>query len=750
MKKYLTIFLVLLSGVVTGGEPVFVINGKTFPVAAFQLTIRPAAGAVQQKAASELQRYLKLATGVEIPISDNSDPGDHPQIIVSGFDGSASLPNTGQWGDDAYSIEVQTDRISISGGQHKGVLYGVYEFLEHDIGCRFWAPGAEYIPQTDRIVLPAGVRSGSPAFTSREVYYAGMDDQDFADKMRTDRHAWKGAENWGLWVHTMFTLVPPEKYFDQHPEYYAFMAGKRSKTQLCLSNPEVLRITVAALRELMKEKPEARYWSVSQMDTYGNCECDLCRATDEKEGSPSGSMIKFVNQVAASFPDKVISTLAYQYTRKAPRFIKPAGNVNIMLCTIECDRSKPLEADTSAGSFTHDLREWAAISQNILVWDYVIQFTNMLAPFPNLPVLQPNVQLFEKYHVTSLFEQGCRGTYSENQELRQYLLAKLLWNPHLNTDSLQREFLQGYYGTAGSYIGKYLHKMEKALQASGKWLWIYGSPIQETDSYLGPDHLLEYRDLFTRAMKAVEDDSVLTRRVIMARLPLDYAMLEIKKKYITGENGFMEETSSGWRVKPGVEEQVGTFARTASRCGVKTLHERSLPPETYEEQTIDFFNHAYTSHLAKNRPYRLDFQPADKYSAEGDGSLTDGKRGSANYYVLWQGFEESDLVAVVDLEDQVEIKYLGAEFLQDLASWIFYPTSLVISISTDGKQYEEVARFDSLAYSDPVLIRETGKVIAPSRARYVKFHAVNTAHCPAWHIGHGGKAWLFADELIVN
>ena len=221
-----------------------------------------------------------------------------------------------------------------------------------------------------------------------------MDDQDFANKMRCDRNAWKGAEDWGMWVHTMFSLVPPEKYFDTHPEYYALMAGKRGKTQLCLTNPDVLKITIEELGKKMKEKPGAKYWSVSQMDTYGSCECNACKAIDDREGSPSGTMIEFINKVAAAFPDKVISTLAYQYTRTAPKKIKPASNVNIMLCTIECDRNKPIDSDTSKGSFYCDLRDWSKISDNILVWDYVIQFTNMIAPFPILHVLQSNIRLF--------------------------------------------------------------------------------------------------------------------------------------------------------------------------------------------------------------------------------------------------------------------------------------------------------------------------------------------------------------------
>lgn len=702
-----------------------------------------------------------MISGVKLKIVDETESQSSREIII-GYSGRFPASGISRSLDpDGFEIKIQWPMIFIAGGSHKGTLYGVYEFLEKYFRCRFWAPGAELIPRLSEIMLPKEAVVVNPAFRFREVHYAGMDGQDFADKMRLDRHAWKGGENWGMWVHTMFTLVPPEKYFDSHPEYYALMGGKRAKTQLCLTNPDVLQITTDELKKRMNENPDAQYWSVSQMDTYGSCECAACKGTltgphgeviPHPQGavSPSDQMIAFVNKVASAFPDKVISTLAYQYTRAAPRHVKPASNVNIMLCTIECDRSRPLESDTSAGSFVADLKDWSAIADDILVWDYVIQFTNMLAPFPNLPVLQPNIRLFKKYRVSSVFEQGCRGTYSENQELRQYLLAKLLWNPEVNVDSLTRQFLDGYFGAAGPFIGKYLVEMTGALQESGKTLWIYGSPMQETDAFLSPENIRSYNALFDLAEKAVAGDSTLMNRVSKARLPLRYAMLEIAKKNITGPDGFIELQGSTAVVRNGVTTQLNEFVALAKRYDVKTLHERNLPPDEYARVTSRFFQNAFTDHLAKGKSYTLSIDPRPKYSAEGMGTLTDGKRGTANYYVLWQGFEENDLTAVVDLGASAVISYVGAEFLQDYASWIFYPETVRMSISEDGLNFKEVTAFDSLSFPDPLVIAETGKKIPPVNGRYVKFLIKNIGHCPSWHIGHGGKAWVFLDELIVN
>ena len=88
-----------------------------------------------------------------------------------------------------------------------------------------------------------------------------------------------------------------------HPEYYSLIAGKRQPgTQLCLSNPEVLQVLIESLKNKIQEKPASTYWSVSQDDNDRYCQCDACKALNEKYGKvPSGSIIYFVNQVAKEY-----------------------------------------------------------------------------------------------------------------------------------------------------------------------------------------------------------------------------------------------------------------------------------------------------------------------------------------------------------------------------------------------------------------------------------------------------------------
>src|ERR1019366_5650033 len=112
----------------------------------------------------------------------------------------------------------------------------------------------------------------------------------------------------------------------------------RKETQLCLSNPEVLAIALAKVRDWLRADPEVSIVSVSQNDWENPCQCPACRAVDEEEGNFSGSLIRFVNRIAEAIepehPHVAIDTLAYLYTRKAPRRVRPRHNVIVRLCSI--------------------------------------------------------------------------------------------------------------------------------------------------------------------------------------------------------------------------------------------------------------------------------------------------------------------------------------------------------------------------------------------------------------------------------
>jgi len=170
------------------------------------------------------------------------------------------------------------------------------------------------------------------------------------------------------------------------------------------------------------------------------------------------------NSIAAEFPDKQISTLAYQFTRAAPQNIKPLDNVNIMFCSIECNRSMALIDDPRSADFVQEMKDWAALTDNIYMWDYVVQFENYLCPFPNFNTFQKNIRFFNENNVDMIFEQGSNTSWSDMKELKLYLLSKLAWDVNANVDSLTNRFFEVYYQEAAGPIRSYFDLVHQRLQ----------------------------------------------------------------------------------------------------------------------------------------------------------------------------------------------------------------------------------------------------------------------------------------------
>lgn len=517
------------------------------------------------KGAKVLQHYLFEISGAKLPVKrDSGLPGLNKEILVGKVSRAetALLPYD-KMGKDGIYIENNGKQLVLTGGPKKGVEYAVYTFLEKYLGCKKYTSSFEVIPRQKTIKLPPIADLQVPDFSFREVFYHHAYDAKFMAWHKLHSHTKRGEEpaEWGHWVHTFHNFLNPEEYGESHPEYFSYYDGKRHpglvpswdgksvqpESQLCLTNPEVLEIVCENLQKAIDEKPDALYWSVSQNDNVNYCQCEHCAALDAKYAAYApeekmyathsgeypalgmGSMLTFVNKVAERFPDKIISTLAYQYTRVPPKDIVPRENVNIMLCSIESTRNEPME--TGDPDFSNDLKGWGKITDNILVWDYNIQFANLLAPFPNLRTLQPNISFLRDNNVSAVFAQGNIQSGGESAEIRAYLLAKLLWDPDLDVDKEMERFWKAYYGKAAPFLQNYSDLLHDNNQGyTGRKMSIFGSPKQETDSFLSPELLSRYNLLFDKAEKAVKRNPEQLRRVKSARLPVIFAMLEIIKE----------------------------------------------------------------------------------------------------------------------------------------------------------------------------------------------------------------------------
>lgn len=550
---------------------------------AYRIYVPAAASECERFAAEELRSHLEAICGVSLPVVSSIGAGESEYLLWVGAPPAPREAETPVVLDGLASEgivnAVRGGRIILTGASPRGVLYAVYRFLEEVLGVRWFAPELTHIPQKAFLAIDVfDDYRYSPAFEYRNCFvYNSLKFPLWAARNRMNAFGFGNAidpAELGYASahcpagHSFYALVPPEEYFETHPEYFSLIDGKRNPhSQLCLSNPDVFEIVLKKLREQLKTAKTVGV-SFAQNDWLGACQCPECSAVDAYHGSPSGSIIRFCNRlgeaIEGEFPDRLIQTYAYQYGQPAPKNIRVHKNVAVWLCSIEacfshphgscgCVRRELKTPDGRVPKFAQDIADWGKICDNLFVWDYCTNFRNFLLPHPNLQVLGDNIRFFRDNRVRGVFEQQCTSSpHTEMQELRGYMIAKALWNPDCDTEQAQSEFLSAWFGAAGTAISQYIRLLQEAVREGGHHLLMSTMPRNPADipnsvrssltsswyetlvargeqppefglaDFLNAETLARADELFDLAERLADDETVL-RRVRIARLPLKFA-----------------------------------------------------------------------------------------------------------------------------------------------------------------------------------------------------------------------------------
>lgn len=568
--------------------PALARDGRTTYVIAVAGDAIPA----EEKAARELAEYLRQITGATFATRPEAQvPATAPQILVGAGARVKQLLPGQDWaalGADSVVLKTVGRNLVLAGGRPRGTLYAVYQFLEEQAGVRWWTPAESAVPHTPTLLLPALNVAYTPPFRYREHYTTSVQrDPLFATRLRENGNSQKQGEELGGhysilgWAHTFDQLLPPAKYFKEHPEWYsdADNGGKPSTaqsrqpapqtSQLCLTNEAARRELTRVALEWIRKDPGAGMISIAQNDNMNRCTADADLALEAREGSPSGPLLHFVNAVAADiekeFPNFLVETLAYSYTRKPPHQVRPRRNVLVRLC-IDADFSRPLDSEANR-DFRADLQGWKAIAPRLFVWDYITNFANEIWPHPNLRVLGPNLRFFAAGHVIGVFEHGDAYTNGVGDfvQLRAWLVSHLMWNPQQDEKRLTAEFLRGYYGAAAPHLQAYLDLINDAFLRSGQRLSTY----QSDHSYLTLDVMNQATRHFRDAAQAVAGEPVLARRVRRERLPLDQVWVV---RYHTYQRA-AQAAGTRFEGPPDAAAAAAEFVRTAEEFGVENYQE---------------------------------------------------------------------------------------------------------------------------------------------------------------------------------
>ena len=468
---------------------------------------------------------------------------------------------------EGWVIRASQEELLIAGTTPIGTLYGAYSLLRH-LGVYFLAWDKTLIPDLSRLQLPPINESRAPAFTGRQIFnrYPNWF-RDFGCK-EADQAFWKwylrngfngttpafvpkawylgDAMRWTTrvhFVHNFYSFLPPEQYFQEHPEYYSLdKQGKRQAsphrrgTQLCLSNQEVTRIIGDKLLDIIRadraELPQEKWpliYNITPNDASNHlCECQKCQAIIAEEGGDTGLLIRTLNALAErihrEFPGIQLLTRGAMGTSKLPK-TRPAPGVTIYFSDDFVDASCFLPISETR---REEIRKWLGMFPDLMLWDYwnmgLGTYFNPPRPETVLDALLSDLRWFHQAKVRNLFIEAERDFLIPQNflDMEFFLLGQLMLAPDQDAEQLLDIFLQGYYGQAAPFIREYLEAMRNGIRAQTKPQLACAALRWE---FLTVDFMLENYRRLEQALAAVQNEPLSRVHVAAECLPLLWSIV---------------------------------------------------------------------------------------------------------------------------------------------------------------------------------------------------------------------------------
>lgn len=438
-------------------------HGKSEYVLAIPKNAKP----IETKAAGDLAQYFKLISGAAFPIvsEDTLPAGGGPYISIGRthlLDRSPSAWKSTDLAAEGYAIDVIGKNVYLYGGSGRGLMHGVYSLLEEDLGCRWYSASSIDTPQRPTFTVSIVPRTFTPVLEMRDPYILSMHDSNWSLRNKTNSpHArvplpWGGSIRFHAMGHTYASYFPTEQYFAQHPEYYALVNGKRQPSQLCHTNPDVIRLSIEKTCRIFRDNPDVTITAIGPNDGRGFCDCPDCKKLDDENGGRAGSFFYHVNQIAAGvkkeFPNNHLISLAYLDYATPPSKLKVDPYIIIQLCTDSHAWKYQFCFLWESQDFQKMIRAWHAANARIFIWDYTTDYVHFLVPMANWQVVAGNTRFLIRNGAAGIMYES---EASSNDEMRAWVWAKQLWNPDLDTKSLLKDFVFGYYKESAEPLWAY-------------------------------------------------------------------------------------------------------------------------------------------------------------------------------------------------------------------------------------------------------------------------------------------------------
>ena len=628
-------------------------NGRTH----YQIVIGNDADYGEDLAAKELGHFLWRITGAEFPVVGDSGPPTDFEIVLGNTNRKSpeDIPRelkTDNW--EGFTILREGESLYIMGNIPRGTLYGVYDFLDVELGVRFLTAEVTHVPNRPVLEVAARSRMFAPKIERRTIWSSlgGRSIQ----RNRMNGHSFSvtsprlGGVKWiGPPTHTFSSLVSADKHFDEHPEYFSEIDGERRReydgivTQLCLTNPEVREIALDTIRGWLgpevKANPYNKYVvSVTVNDSIWFCKCDPCVAVNREEGvTEGGTKMRFVNAIATrlarEYPAVSVETMLYHTSM--PKKTKPVSNVLIQLVYDPDWRyafdDQSYEINRRALNRLGELSE--AIGEgSIYNWTKHVTFVDFMIPYPNLRHIARNIRIMNENGVNGIYAQMSQSRGNEMQDLRYYLLARAMWRPEVDSRETIEEFCQLYYGKGGPDVLRYID-------------FLHDNYIVDRESWDRMRERLDYEvvydgqfvskaDAILASAESRAETPEIKQRVATCRLPVWKIMLE----EAMGEVGKVHSFPVEWHFKFDTQDEglkQGWQRTTDFKDWGKMRIDKHWTMQGEERRGVAWYAMSFEMPDTKGSPLALHFGAVDGFYDVFVDGVKVGERHGMNLDMVW-------------------------------------------------------------------------------------------------------------------
>jgi len=539
-------------------------------------------------AAEELAKYIEKMSGIKLPIAkDNEAVTNENLIFIGTLKSNDKIQEIVKKGEiktdkldkekDSFIIKSVDNKLVLLGGNPRSALYSVYAFLER-FGCLWPAPGADFVPAVKDISIQSLDIAEKADLDYRVCFGGGIESVDWVDWLAKNRVNWImysfsvassfcGNPSWDAWKknniaaelakrgikidfgvdYAVTYFLPPSKYYKEHPEYYALMDGKRIKDQVCVSNPDVIRLEAENIIEFLKNNPEVGMIDLCPGDGYDWCDCEQCVKLDlpiiksrAKQRVTSNSYMHFINGVSRRvndvLPDIKFGSEAYAMYAEAPRMTLKDRNPNLMsmFCFYtRCPSHAICDQDCAQNRFFHsEIEKWAqwyGDKKRVIPLDLDCGL-NGSRQMP-LPLLKTMAKDFPYYHAFggTVIWYGGQG-WGKIYTLNAYVAMRLAWSVNANLDQILADYFNKYYGKAGGILHDYFMEWENIAHKPGRhytycWRYIHHNVDEEEmkrlEGIINKAGQIQESAEIAKRIKAVENNFNYTKSFRMAVIKLD-------------------------------------------------------------------------------------------------------------------------------------------------------------------------------------------------------------------------------------